>query len=142
MMKRSKGWAHVRPSEVDRDPMLGYLVRQRLQAKQSMEEADAAIRAYKLRVSEEVPDKWLLGLTPCQSQVLALIVDSYLKTGVSPTSREIADEMGWASGTSAVNVISALVKKGYVHKVSKQWRSLIPLFDSSRERVANKTSKK
>ena len=139
---KNQEWARVRPSEIDRDPVLGYLVRQRLQAKQSMEQADAAIRAYKLKASEEVPDEWLLGLTPCQSQVLDLIVDSYTQTGISPTSREIADEMGWSSGTSAVNAVNALVEKGYLHKVSKQWRSLVPLFNSSRERVANNNTKK
>jgi DNA-binding MarR family transcriptional regulator len=136
------GWALVTNLEADRDPVLAALVRMRRQAKRSMEDADAAIRTYRLRVSEVVPDEWLMILTPGQAQVLELIVDSYLKTGISPTSREVADEMGWSSGTSAVNAISALVEKGYVHKVSKQWRSLIPLFDSSRKRVANNTSKK
>ena len=135
---RSKEWVEVQENFIKQDPILALLCTVREEAEkegrtQRMTEANDAIRAYLLRSCQDTTT--LGNLTPGQSGVLDIIVQSFKSTGMSPTTREIADEMGWRSTTSAVKAVGFLLKKGYLHKVPGQWRSLIPLYDSSRHRV-------
>ena len=130
-------WFQV-PEELHVDPVIAFLIKQRRQASDTLREADETLKNYVLRNAREVPEDLLPGLTQLQSASLDFIVSFYLQSGQSPTSSELMEYMGWKSNNSAVNCIKSLTKKGYIHNTKGRWRSLVPLFNSKRERVKQK----
>ena len=134
-------WTVVPDRLLDSDRTLQFLVKERLQSKKSMENADIAIRDYMLKNLPVPSDDMLPGLTDGQRDVLDFIIGCYSGDGVAPTTREISISMGWKSQTSAVSAINALIRKGYLFKAAHQWRSLIPLFNTKRERIVRHYTK-
>ncbi|MDB4659280.1 hypothetical protein OAE43_00965 [Akkermansiaceae bacterium] len=130
-------WFQV-PEELQVDPVIAFLIKQRRQASDTLRDADETLKNYVLRNAREVPEDLLPGLTKLQSESLDFIVSFYLQSGQSPTSGELMKYMEWKSNNSAVNCIKSLTKKGYIHKTKGRWRSLVPLFNSKRERVKQK----
>jgi hypothetical protein len=136
---KSGDWFNV-PDELLTDPVVKFLAKERVRAAETVREADDTLRRYVLRNAQEVPEEMLPTLTPLQAKTLDFIVKCYKSTGQSPTSQEIADRMGWSALNSAVNAVKTLCRKGYLHKTKGKWRSLVPLFNSKRERI-KKTNK-
>jgi len=65
-------------------------------------------------------------LTQKQRKVLDFISQFIQKTGTSPTFREIMAHFGFASLKSVAGHIDALVKKGFLKKEKRKFRSLMP----------------
>lgn len=53
-------------------------------------------------------------LTPRQAQILALIKNNIMDTGMPPTRAEIANLLGFKSANAAEEHLKALAKKGYI----------------------------
>ena len=73
-------------------------------------------------------------LTPRQTQVLQLIQRTVQDTGMPPTRKEIADELGFRSANSAEEHLRALARKGVISLLPGSSRG-IQLKDSLREQV-------
>ena len=65
-------------------------------------------------------------LTKKQQQVLDFITHTIQKTGAAPTFREIGTHFGFASIKGVSGHIDALVKKGFLKKEKRKFRSLKP----------------
>lgn len=132
----SEQWFQV-PAELHVDPIIKFLLDERKRAAETVRRSDEALKSYVLRNASTVPEDILPTLTKLQAKSLDFIVKCYKSTGQSPTSNEIMEHMGWSANNSAVNAIKALCRKGYLHKTKGKWRSLVPLFNSKRERVTH-----
>ena len=64
------------------------------------------------------------GLTFQQSEVLGFIEASIDQTGVSPSYREIANYMGFASASRVSDIVHALVNRGFIRKKRNRARSI------------------
>lgn len=53
-------------------------------------------------------------LTGRQREVLNFILDCIRRIGLPPTRAEIREHFGWASPTSAQQVVEAIARKGYL----------------------------
>ena len=53
-------------------------------------------------------------LTPRQSEILRLIQRTVQETGMPPTRKEIADELGFRSANAAEDHLRALARKGVI----------------------------
>jgi len=73
-------------------------------------------------------------LTPRQMQILKLIQDALVETGMPPTRAEIASEMGFKSPNAAEEHLRALQKKGVLDLIPGASRG-IQLKDSLREQM-------
>ena len=73
-------------------------------------------------------------LTPRQREILKLIQDSLLESGMPPTRAEIAAEMGFKSPNAAEEHLRALQKKGVLDLIPGASRG-IQLKDSLREQM-------
>lgn len=73
-------------------------------------------------------------LTPRQREILKLIQDSLVETGMPPTRAEIATEMGFKSPNAAEEHLRALQKKGVLELIPGASRG-IQLKDSLREQL-------
>jgi repressor LexA len=73
-------------------------------------------------------------LTPRQREILKLIQDSLVETGMPPTRAEIAAEMGFKSPNAAEEHLRALQKKGVLELIPGASRG-IQLKDSLREQL-------
>ena len=73
-------------------------------------------------------------LTPRQSQILDMIQEFILETGMPPTRAEIARELGFRSANAAEEHLRALQKKGVLELVPGTSRG-IQLKDSLREQI-------
>jgi repressor LexA len=73
-------------------------------------------------------------LTPRQSEILKLIQDSLIETGMPPTRAEIAAEMGFKSPNAAEEHLRALQRKGVLDLIPGASRG-IQLKDSLREQL-------
>ena len=131
-------WFQVPDGLKEIDPVVKHLLEQRKQAAKALRDSDKLLRDYVMRNAAEAPEELLPTLSPLQSDALDFIVDCFKHTGQSPTGAEIQDHMGWNNLTSAANAVNALVRKGYVHRTKGRWRSLVPLFNSKRQRVKKK----
>ncbi len=63
-------------------------------------------------------------LTPRQSQILDLIKDRILSTGMPPTRAEIATFFGFKSANAAEEHLKALAKKGYIEVLAGTSRGI------------------
>ena len=134
-------WQDI-PATLLNDKMIQFLVAQRSRAAKTIDDANECIRAYIIKNTNESPENLLSSITLLQAKVLSFIIKKYQTSGVSPTSQEIQDHMNFVSLNSAVTAVESLCKKGYLQKTKGQWRSIIPYFNSKRERVAITESKK
>ena len=73
-------------------------------------------------------------LTPRQLQILRLIQDAILETGMPPTRKEIALELGFRSANAAEDHLRALARKGVISLVPGASRG-IQLKDALREQL-------
>ena len=73
-------------------------------------------------------------LTPRQREILKLIQDAIIETGMPPTRAEIAAEMGFKSPNAAEEHLRALQKKGVLDLIPGASRG-IQLKDSLREQL-------
>lgn len=73
-------------------------------------------------------------LTPRQKQILKMIQDSLIESGMPPTRAEIAAEMGFKSPNAAEEHLRALQKKGVLDLIPGASRG-IQLKDSLREQL-------
>jgi repressor LexA len=73
-------------------------------------------------------------LTPRQREILKLIQDSIIESGMPPTRAEIAAEMGFKSPNAAEEHLRALQKKGVIDLIPGASRG-IQLKDSLREQM-------
>jgi repressor LexA len=73
-------------------------------------------------------------LTPRQREILKLIQDTLIETGMPPTRAEIAAEMGFKSPNAAEEHLRALQKKGVLDLIPGASRG-IQLKDSLREQM-------
>jgi repressor LexA len=64
-------------------------------------------------------------LTERQAEVLDLIRQRLTTSGIPPTLREIAEELGFASTATAQKHVNLLVAKGYLERVKHQKRGLV-----------------
>lgn len=75
-------------------------------------------------------------LTPRQSEILELIKNNILDTGMPPTRAEIADRLGFKSANAAEEHLKALAKKGMIEIMqgtSRGIKLLVPLQDEEFE---------
>jgi len=63
-------------------------------------------------------------LTPRQEEVLSLIKNSIIDTGMPPTRAEIAKRLGFKSANAAEEHIKILARKGYIEKVQGASRGI------------------
>ncbi|TQO08090.1 UNVERIFIED_ORG: LexA DNA binding domain-containing protein [Citrobacter freundii] len=56
----------------------------------------------------------MMMLTPCQQQVLDMLISYHKERGFSPTYQELATMLGYRSVNSAVEHLRALEKKGVI----------------------------
>ena len=129
------------PEILNSDPFIKHLLKQREQAHTSFNESNEMLKRYVLLNSSQLPEDLLPSLTKLQSRTIDFIAEKYLSSGQSPTSQEICKRLRWKSINSAVHAVNALHKKGYLHKVKGRWRSLVPLFDSHRNRISQSKHK-
>ena len=73
-------------------------------------------------------------LTPRQSQILRLIQDTLQETGMPPTRKEIAEQLGFKSPNAAEDHLRALARKGVISLVPGASRG-IQLKDALREQL-------
>jgi repressor LexA len=73
-------------------------------------------------------------LTPRQSQILRLIQDTLQETGMPPTRKEIAEQLGFKSPNAAEDHLRALARKGVISLVPGASRG-IQLKDALREQM-------
>ena len=73
-------------------------------------------------------------LTPRQLQILRLIQETILETGMPPTRKEIADQLGFKSTNAAEDHLRALARKGVISLVPGASRG-IQLKDALREQL-------
>jgi repressor LexA len=73
-------------------------------------------------------------LTPRQTQILRLIQRSVQESGMPPTRKEIADELGFRSPNSAEEHLRALARKGVISLLPGSSRG-IQLKDALREQM-------
>ena len=73
-------------------------------------------------------------LTPRQTEILRLIQRSVQETGMPPTRKEIADELGFRSPNAAEEHLRALARKGVIALLPGASRG-IQLKDSMREQM-------
>jgi repressor LexA len=73
-------------------------------------------------------------LTPRQLQILRLIQDAILETGMPPTRKEIAEQLGFKSPNAAEDHLRALARKGVISLVPGASRG-IQLKDALREQL-------
>ena len=127
-------WVHV-PEHMLADPSIQFLVKARSVSAETVVSANNTLKRMIAENDPGAAQAMLQSLTPTQSKVLDYIVKQYKGAGMSPTSDEIRNQMGWSSNNSAVMAINALIKKGYVQKERGKWRSVIPVFNSKRKKV-------
>jgi len=75
-------------------------------------------------------------ITPRQQEILDLIKQSILETGMPPTRAEIARELGFKSPNAAEEHVKALAKKGFIEILSGTSRGIklnVPLEDEPEE---------
>src|SRR5918999_5428260 len=70
------------------------------------------------------------GLTDRQRQILELIAEAVDERGYPPSVREICDELGLASSSTAHSHLQALQKKGYIRIDPTKPRAIEVLFDA------------
>ena len=73
-------------------------------------------------------------LTPRQLQILRLIQEAILETGMPPTRKEIAEQLGFKSPNAAEDHLRALARKGVISLVPGASRG-IQLKDALREQL-------
>jgi repressor LexA len=73
-------------------------------------------------------------LTPRQAQILRLIQRAVVETGMPPTRKEIADELGFRSANAAEEHLRALARKGVISLLPGASRG-IQLKDTLREQM-------
>jgi repressor LexA len=73
-------------------------------------------------------------LTPRQAQILRLIQRAVVETGMPPTRKEIADELGFRSDNAAEEHLRALARKGVISLLPGASRG-IQLKDTLREQM-------
>ena len=73
-------------------------------------------------------------LTPRQLQILRLIQDTIMETGMPPTRKEIAEQLGFKSPNAAEDHLRALARKGVISLVPGASRG-IQLKDALREQL-------
>jgi repressor LexA len=73
-------------------------------------------------------------LTPRQLQILRLIQDAIMETGMPPTRKEIAEQLGFKSPNAAEDHLRALARKGVISLVPGASRG-IQLKDALREQL-------
>jgi hypothetical protein len=130
-------WFDV-PTALMNDPTVKFLMDQRKQGMKTMQDADIALRDFVHKnLNTESADfaRLLEGLTPLQAKVLDYICVQYRMNGMSPTASEVSEYMKTKSVNSAVVIIQSLCRKGYLKKHKGKWRSLVPLFNSKRQRI-------
>lgn len=64
------------------------------------------------------------GLTPRQQEILQLIKDIILETGMPPTRAEIADKLGFRSPNAAEDHLRALQRKGAIEMIPGSSRGI------------------
>ena len=131
------------PVTLHANPTVIHLMAQREKALETMIEVDAALRNYTdermLSTDSHDSSAILENLTTLQAKVLDLICANTRASRLAYTVSEVAELMGARSVNSAVSVISALCKKGYMRKSKGKWRGLMPIFNSSRKKVLPQT---
>jgi repressor LexA len=73
-------------------------------------------------------------LTPRQAQILRLIQRTVVETGMPPTRKEIADELGFRSANAAEEHLRALARKGVISLLPGASRG-IQIKDALREQL-------
>lgn len=76
------------------------------------------------RINLRYPAKMPTSLTPPQTRVLSFIEDYQGEHGRPPSLREIADEFGYSSQSSAQQHVEALRRKGHLTRTPRSSRSL------------------
>ncbi|MBQ7266262.1 MAG: transcriptional repressor LexA [Firmicutes bacterium] len=79
-------------------------------------------------------------LTKTQKKVYDFVVDEYKKNGISPTLREICDNLNLASVSSAHYHISNLEKKGYISRIGTLSRNFVPVLQEDNDFTASEES--
>lgn len=120
------------PDHLKEDPIVASLELERLRALQSLRNLNDCLQRYVDANSD--PDN-MPRLTITQEKVLDFIVDRYTSKSESPSYAEIANMMKWASVNSAVSAVKILIKKGYIIKDPRKWRSISPVFTKHKERI-------
>jgi repressor LexA len=64
-------------------------------------------------------------LTPGQKNVLQFIQSEQRKKGITPSTREIQQHLGFASQTSVMQYIAALERKGFLQRHPRKARALV-----------------
>ena len=64
------------------------------------------------------------GLTPRQSEILHMIQEFIVDSGMPPTRAEIAKELGFKSANAAEEHLRALHKKGYIEMIPRISRGI------------------
>lgn len=59
-------------------------------------------------------------LTPRQTQVFAVIVESLRRRGIPPTFREIGNALGGINNHAVNDILKALIRKKYISKSEKK----------------------
>lgn len=75
-------------------------------------------------------------LTPRQAEILQLLKDYQLQTGMPPTRAEIASQLGFKSANAAEEHLKALAKKGFIEMLPGTSRG-IRLVEDQAEVAAN-----
>lgn len=70
-------------------------------------------------------------LTEKEKAVLAMIEDSLVQSGISPSYQEIRDHFGFASFNSVQNYLKQLTNKGYIQIPSHQKRAIAVLHSAN-----------
>lgn len=74
-----------------------------------------------LRTIDELPDQ--------QQRVLRFVAERFATTGTGPSVREVGDEIGWNSPSSAQYHLDQLIEGGWLARDSGTNRALRPAFD-------------
>ena len=129
-------WVHVPMDVAKSDPRILMLVQLRDKAVDTIEEINSVLS--KTLDIGFAPPKPASLLTKNQHDALEWICNFFKKKkGLSPTSSELAEGMNYSNDNSAVVVINALHKKGYIDKTPHKWRSIVPLFTPDRKPITN-----
>lgn len=124
------------PTSLQGNPAVRFVLQQRASAEKTIEGCDKLLAQYMVEhLPADETNITLPDLTPNQEHALSYIVGSYISNGASPTLRELMGHMGWHWMNSASNVVSSLVKKGYLQKTKHGTRSIVPLYNRLKRKV-------
>ena len=134
-MRSIDNWVDPPMEMLKKDELLCMLIKQRDEAKATVESCNRIINHRMLEVSPEYVRTPIKDLTPNQRNALNWICQFRESFGFSPTNTEICEGLNFKSNNSGNAVVGALVNKGYIKKVDNKWRGAIPVFDSSKNRI-------